>query len=187
MPTLENKLIHLFRRVPKRFFLIFSLINGFVIFLSYFLHNNFIPSVDFNLFCIIFVVGAIAASVVFAASLTSNHLLNKVKAPEYLHFSFSALFSLMMFFGASFCSPRIIALIGLGNFTGTLTVNSEVTEKLIEFPELPLQIGNEINPVNIVWTYGKQWFVKIPVEHILPCVIDVDPKLLSHVSRRESE
>lgn len=177
------KLINLFRRIPKRFFLIFSLINGFSTFLYYFGKNQFSPPIDFNLFCIIFLTGSISSLVVLGASSISNFLLSKTKAPEYLKFNFSALFATVVFFGSWVLSERVVSIIGLGNYTGTLTINSEVLEKLIEFPELSPKIGNKINPVNIVWTYGKQWFVKIPVENIVPCVVDVDPRLVSNTSK----
>lgn len=124
---------------------------------------------------------------VLGASFISNLLLSKTKAPEYLKLNFSALFAMVVFFGSWALSERIVSTIGLGNYTGALTVSSEVLEKLIEFPELSLKIGNKISPVNIVWKYEKQWFVKIPIGNMVPCVIDVDPRLVSNISRRGSE
>lgn len=166
MISIKNTLVESIKKNPIKFFLMMSIANGYFVFLSYFIKNDFFPEMDFNVFYIIFIMGVVLTFFLMVIYLALNNFLNKVMVPKETQSKCNTLFVLSAILWCGLILPsRAVTFLKLGNYTGTLILKQEGVRVFSDFPKITFQSKNIIKNLHVVWSSGKRWFFMVPVDN----------------------
>lgn len=160
---------------PKKSFLMISLLNGYAVFLSYFIQNNFFPEMDSNLFSIMLMMGIVLTFFLTVIYFISTYFLNRSMVLKEMQSKCNTLFVLSAILWCGVVLPsRAVTFLKLGNYTGTLILKQEGAQMFSGFHKIIIQSKNTIENLHVVWSSGNRWFFQIPADNNQSLLMDIN-------------
>lgn len=187
MAFIKHTLVKFIKKNPKKFFTVIPLLNGYIVFLSYFIKNKFFPTMDFYLLTMMLLVGVILSFVLLFIYIILIHSLNNNKASERIKYNFNIVFLVVVIVFLTGVFPdRVTSYLVVGNYTGTLILRPEAEPAFSKFyKNTDPSSENTINDVHVVWSSGNRWFFRIPVHGNQSFLIDVNPEFVCDIIKSE--